>query len=76
MSMNTAKHAGLEGRVGQLLPGYRADIVIWNPEEKFKVSRINGINHVKARIHPLHDLRKSSGVMPRWITSLPNAASL
>lgn len=33
----TAKHAGFEGRKGQLEVGYDADIVIFNPEAQFEV---------------------------------------
>lgn len=37
MSAQPAKLAGLDDRKGKLMPGYDADIVIWNPEERFTV---------------------------------------
>ena len=37
MSAHTAQHAGLEKRVGNLAPGLRGDLVIWDPEASFKV---------------------------------------
>ena len=37
MSAHTAQHAGLEKRVGNLAPGLRGDLVIWDPETSFKV---------------------------------------
>jgi len=37
MSYQPAKLAGLEHRKGRLAAGYDADIIIWNPEEKFEV---------------------------------------
>jgi len=38
MSANTAKHAGLQMRVGNTTPGLRGDLVIWNPDKQFTVS--------------------------------------
>ncbi len=37
MSAAPSKLAGLDRRKGKLVAGYDADIVIWNPEERFKV---------------------------------------
>ena len=37
MSAQPAKLAGLDGRKGKLTAGYHADIVIWNPENEFRV---------------------------------------
>lgn len=37
MSAQSAKLAGLDNQKGKLAAGYDADIVIWNPEEKFTV---------------------------------------
>lgn len=37
MSAQPAKLAGLDGKKGKLVAGYDADIVIWDPEKKFKV---------------------------------------
>lgn len=34
-----AKHAGLEGMKGCLAPGCDADVVLWDPEAKYEVSR-------------------------------------
>ncbi|KAF6035427.1 hypothetical protein EB796_006261 [Bugula neritina] len=40
MSANTAKHAGLQMRVGNTTPGLRGDLVIWNPDKQFTVTGI------------------------------------
>ncbi len=37
MSAAPAKLAGMDDRKGKLAAGYDADLVIWNPEEEFKV---------------------------------------
>jgi allantoinase len=44
MSEQTARLAGLDGRKGKLAVGYDADIVIWNPDERFTV-RTELIHH-------------------------------
>jgi allantoinase len=44
MSMNTAKILGLEKRKGQISPGFDADFVLWQPQERFEVKEA-GIYH-------------------------------
>ncbi|CAG8699266.1 11727_t:CDS:2, partial [Dentiscutata heterogama] len=39
LSKNTAKQVGLQGKKGDIKVGYDADIVIWNPEETFVVTK-------------------------------------
>ena len=39
MSAAPAKLAGLENRKGAIVSGYDADLVVWNPEAEFTVSR-------------------------------------
>lgn len=39
MSYNVAEFLHLENRKGKLLPGYDADLVVWNPEESFTVTK-------------------------------------
>jgi allantoinase len=39
MSAAPAKLAGLQGRKGSIAPGQDADLVVWNPEEEFTLSR-------------------------------------
>ncbi|CAG8518054.1 3568_t:CDS:2 [Acaulospora morrowiae] len=38
LSKNTSKQVGLDSKKGEIKIGYDADIVIWSPEEKFKIS--------------------------------------
>jgi len=38
MSTAPARLAGLGGRKGAIAPGYDADIVLWDPDERFRVS--------------------------------------
>ena len=45
LSVNTARHAGLDDIKGQLKPGYDADLIIWNPEVVWTVRGVL----------PLHD---------------------
>ncbi|GJE98330.1 hypothetical protein PsYK624_145580 [Phanerochaete sordida] len=37
--VKTATHAGLDDRKGRLKVGYDADLVIWDPEAEFKVTK-------------------------------------
>lgn len=37
LSANPAKLCGLEGRKGKIVVGADADLVVWEPEEKFTV---------------------------------------
>ncbi|EKM56279.1 uncharacterized protein PHACADRAFT_159854 [Phanerochaete carnosa HHB-10118-sp] len=39
LCVQTAKHAGLEKRKGQLDVGYDGDIVIWDPQAEFEVTK-------------------------------------
>ncbi|MFL6195946.1 MAG: allantoinase AllB [Thermoanaerobaculia bacterium] len=39
-----ARLAGLEGRKGAITPGYDADLVVWDPEDRFTVEP-EGLNH-------------------------------
>ncbi|CAG8828206.1 18310_t:CDS:2, partial [Racocetra persica] len=39
LSKNTAKQVGLQERKGDIKVGYDADIVIWNPEETFTITK-------------------------------------
>lgn len=39
MSLETARHAGLEGRKGAIREGLDADFVVWDPEAEFEVRR-------------------------------------
>ena len=54
MSAAPAKLAGLEHRKGKLAAGFDADIVVWNPDEKFTV--------VPELIHHRHKLTPYSGM--------------
>jgi allantoinase len=37
MCEHTAELAGLSGRKGKIAPGFDADLVVWNPDERFRV---------------------------------------
>jgi allantoinase len=39
MSGNTARFAGLSDRKGLIAPGFDADLVVWDPERSFRVTR-------------------------------------
>ena len=39
LCVRTARHAGLHDRKGRLQVGYDADIVVWNPDAQFEVTR-------------------------------------
>lgn len=41
LSQKTAHLCGLDSLKGSLAPGYDADLVIWDPERQFEVSRKN-----------------------------------
>lgn len=62
MSNNVAKFLQLDNRKGSLKPGYDADMVVWNPEEKFLVTR-ECIEH-KHKITPYAGMTLS-GVVER-----------
>ena len=60
MSAAPAKLAGLEDRKGRLAAGYDADIVVWDPEAEFKVTR-ETIEH-KHKLTPYEGM-KLNGVV-------------
>ncbi|CAG8648943.1 17465_t:CDS:2 [Funneliformis caledonium] len=50
LSKNTSKQVGLQDQKGEIKVGFDADLVIWNPEEKFEVT--NDIIHFKNKVTP------------------------
>jgi allantoinase len=65
MSEQTARLAGLETRKGKLAVGYDADIVIWNPDEKFTI--IPEIIHHKHNITPYSGLELAGRVISTYV---------
>jgi len=59
MSAAPAQLVGLDKRKGRLAPGYDADIVIWHPEEEFKVT--------PEAIHFRHKLTPYTGLTLRGV---------
>ncbi|GJE98342.1 allantoinase [Phanerochaete sordida] len=66
---NTAKHAGLDGRKGQVAVGYDADLVIWDPEAEFKVTK-EQLNF-KNKLTPYEGLTLTGRVQQTFLRGRP-----
>ncbi|MFN2501619.1 MAG: amidohydrolase family protein, partial [Pyrinomonadaceae bacterium] len=54
MSLGPARLAGLEGRKGLLSPGYDADMVVFDPEDRFVVN--SNIIHHRHKLTPYDEM--------------------
>jgi imidazolonepropionase-like amidohydrolase len=72
-STKPAKLAGLSARTGQLARGYDADLVVWDPDEKFVV-REQGL-FFKHRVSPYLEMDLLSAVHHRFLRAASDEAA-
>ncbi|KAI0765483.1 allantoinase [Fomes fomentarius] len=65
LSVNTAKHAGLQDRKGQLSVGFDADLVVWDPEAQIQVTK-ESLNF-KNKLTPYEGLTLSGRVEQTYV---------